>query len=438
MNLERLFEKLESQEYYSANSKKFIETLKEFTRVLQENFDLIPPQNHADMLTILNHKVIPLVRYVQRSETKEVPWSIIPNFEEIIKKSLGDNYIIIIRPQWHWNYAVLMTSVTTFLKAIIEKYLGDPALLQLNDRIHVISFPILEKTNFLLHTVFAHELGHFYQQKYFDHNLHDQWRRDTLNRLIGVLVSKKQYPQRNDPQILIDAEEVIAIYSGMVREILPDIIGYRLLGHSMALALYHFQHWNNDLEFPRGRTNFYPPLKFRVRTLFSSFVDDEIRKLPPGDTVFLSTLHQFQEDVTAYLADERDLNLLESNILSAEALSMFRADLPGIISFCEGETDTVAYVFDPIEIQTLIDRISDTIPPNELNRKPAKLGDIFLSGWAYYYHLLVSDKEFYENKDDYDTRFRWLSRLLLKAANLTYVHSYYGSQQKSYANAQQI
>ena len=200
INLDRLFKKLDAQEYYSANSKKFLETLKEFSRVLQDNFDLIPPQNHADMLTLLNHKVIPLVRYVQRSETKEVPWSLIPNFEEIVKKSLGDNYVIIIRPQWHWNYAVLMTNVTSFLKAIVEEYLGDPDLLLLDDRIHVISFPMLEKTNFLLHTVFGHELGHFYQQKYFSANLTDAWYRQTVNKLIPQLVSKKTYPRPDDPQ----------------------------------------------------------------------------------------------------------------------------------------------------------------------------------------------------------------------------------------------
>ena len=247
-SLERLLEKLEANEYYSDHSKTFLFILKNFTQTLRNHFSNVPPSMHRLLLSLLNFHLIPLVRYVQRSETKEIHWSLIPSLEQIIKKSLGDSYIVVIRPQWHWNYSVLTSDISIFLRNIVKNFLGDEDLLPIDKKIHVISFPLLEKTNFLLHTILGHEIGHFYQEDYFTKKLDDDWKVKTTNELITKLSESEHISDfdKNQPpqQLISQAKEILEIYKGMVREILPDLIGYILLGPSIVFALYNFSLWN--------------------------------------------------------------------------------------------------------------------------------------------------------------------------------------------------
>jgi len=414
-NIENYINKLESNEYYSDNYKIYLGIHKKFINCLIRNLDKIPTFLYQELLKHLNYEFIPILRYIQRSQTKDIPWSLIPNIEKIINDLLGNNFIILLRPQWHWNYSVIVQDRSSYLKNIVLFFTKNKNLLKIKEKTHVISFPILEKTNFLSHTIFGHEIGHFFQQIYFTKYLTKNWRKEQINKLLKSLKEEQEIERP------YKVEEIMNIYQGMVREILPDIIGYFLFGPSMLFVLYYFSYWHDDTCEPNNENNYYPPLKYRIRILEELFEND-LKENNKSNKIF----SKFNEEIKSYLSHENDLVLLRSNIIFKYAFDMFENEenKSNIINFCKNILKSRIYNFDAEKIEKLIeDRIKNTIPPNEYKMKPVELGDIFLSGWIYYYDLL-KEKETLK-KDEYIKLHVRLDRLLLKASNSTYIHSYY-------------
>ena len=145
-------------------------------------------------------------------------------------------------------------------------------------------------------------------------------------------------------------------------------------------------------------------------------------------SVFLKTMSLFKEDLSQYLNTPNDVTLLQQYSLSNEALNIFKTNISSIINYCKEKTESIAYRFSSKKIEKLINRITENIPPNEIDGKPVELGDIFLSGWTFYYDTLNHDPEFAINPESYWKMHSRLSRLLLKAANLAYIQSYYESK----------
>ena len=547
-NIENFVNKLESNEYYSDNYKIYLGIHKEFINCLIKNLDKIPTFLYQELLKHLNYEFIPILRYIQRSQTKDIPWSLIPNIERIINDLLGNNFIILLRPQWHWNYSVIVQDRSSYLKNIVLFFTKNKNLLEIKEKTHVISFPVLEKTNFLSHTIFGHEIGHFFQEIYFANYLTKNWRKEQVNKLLELLKEEKETVRPNK------IEEIMNIYQGMVREILPDIIGYFLLGPSMLFVLYYFSYWHDDTCEPNTENNYYPPLKYRIRIL-QKLLENDMKGSTKKEKLFL----KFNEEIKSYLSDKSDLSLINSHNLFKNAFDMFENEenKSNIINFCKkilkngyslfsvcdilewkdfikslkekrdtdpdkkqirdfldeeskefienwehGKTlneeskesiikglndilkrkdfykaeafenielsreakelydkglDNLCdnqvqrfnrilfesiypheitkslknriYNFNAKKIEKLIkDRIKKTIPPNEYKMKPVELGDIFLSGWIYYYNLL-REKDIF-SKDKYIKQHIKLDRLLLKASNLIYIHSYYLDHKK--------
>lgn len=419
-NIENYINKLESNEYYSKNNEIYLAIHKKFINCLIRNLDKIPTFLYQELLKHLNYVFIPILRYIQRSQTKDIPWSLIPNIEKIINDLLGNNFIILVRPKWHWDYSVIVHDRSSYLKNIVLFFTKNKNLLKIKEKTHVISFPFLEKTNFLLHTIFGHEIGHFFQQIYFTKYLTKNWREKKINKLLELL-KKEQETERP-----YKVEEIMNIYQGMVREILPDIIGYFLLGPSMLFVLYYFSYWNDDICKPNTENNYYPPLKYRIRIL-QELLDNDMKGSTKKEKLFL----KFNTEIKSYLKDQSDLSLLNSHNLFKYAFDMFENEenKSNIINFCKKILKNRIYNFDAVKIEKLIkDRIKKTIPPNEYKKKPVELGDIFLSGWIYYYDLL-KEKETLK-KDEYVNKHVNLDRLLLKASNSIYIHSYYLDHKK--------
>lgn len=271
-----------------------------------------------------------------------------------------------------------------------------------------------------MHTVIGHEIGHFYQQTYFLEILAQDWEARTVNELLPTLSTRYQ---TLDEQLL-QAQEILKIYRGMVREILPDVIGYLLFGPSILFAHYCFSSWMNDKIPPSVQSNYYPPLKMRMRILYENYFQKDVLAIKKSrGGIFKKTILNLDTNLDKYLQIQDDISLLNSNFHSAEALKIFNRTLQDIIKFCKSKIDKNIYKFNPRIINELINRIDDNIPPNEIQAKPIKLGDIFLSGWIYYFHSL--DDEIFSNGDNYIIRYDIISKLLLKASNLAFIHTLY-------------
>ncbi len=421
--------KLESYEYYSDSPTQFIGILKEVVLNLEKYFSKIPETKkfQQSLLQTLNYSFIPILRYIHRSQTRSIPWSLIPNIEQIIKKLLGEEYLILIRPQWHWNFSLLIQDLNTFYKDIFNYYMKDNTLYVNSKHIHVISFPNLERNNFLIHTVIGHEIGHFVQQKFFLDQLTDEWELNLVNQLrkeIEINNSAESDDKNLLKKFVQRSEEIILILKGLLREIIPDIIGYYLLGPSILFALYTFTFWNNDNDLPQKENNHYPSLKFRIRIIYEWFFKLDFENLlqSSSDSDVLQELIDFNNEIKSYLSDNQDKLKLESDPNAKIALKLFIERKDNIVTYCDSNINGQKYELNNKRISDLVDRITEKLPPNELDDNPVQLSEIFLSGWIYYYKYL---KEMNLSEEKYVKEYEILSKLLLKASSLVYIHSHY-------------
>jgi hypothetical protein len=318
---------------------------------------------------------------------------------------------------------LIASNLAEYFKQIIRIFTGD-ANYQIGQNIHVISFPVLEKTNFLLHTIFGHEIGHFYQQKYFDKYFVPDWEKKVAEDIYKKIYERD--PKQDVLQIASQTTEAINIYKGAVREVLPDIMAYLLFGPSILFALYFLSVWFPDYELPEKKNDYYPPLKSRIRFLYENFFRSEVAQLKKDENVVNQMLFYFSESVSEYLSDDFDKQEIESNQTCSVAYTLFNNDLRGIIDFGQNSIGTNKYIFESTFIQSLVDRISIFIPPNEVGERTSKLADLFLCGWIHFYETFSKSTSDNKTLKDFVKHYKQQSLLLLKAANLIHAKSIYG------------
>lgn len=426
-NIKRYIYKLEANEYYSENNKFYLEIHEKFIDIfLSKNLEeILPSDFFIEFLIFLNHKLIPTLRYVKRSQTKDVPWSLIPNLEKIVNGLLGDNYIILLRPQWNWNYTVMIYDRCEYLKSKVMEFTSKD-LRKIDKKVHIISFPILEKTNFLLHTIIGHEIGHFYQKNFFDKNLTNKWEKQKNYELITKLKEKRSTKKTEDSILsriedAKNAKEIIRIYKGMVREIIPDIIGYLIFGPSMLFVLYYFHFWHPDTS-PSIVNQYYPPLNLRIKILQELF-DSDLKKINTKNRSYISTLNKFNKEISEYLLKDDFIKFSKSSNNFEIAYEIFKGNKSKIIDFCYKKVNPKIYNFDIDNFDDLIEKLVNLIPPNESKKnEPVQLADIFLSGWIYIYKTLLDNKSI---DKDYNEIYSLTSKLLLKASSSIYIHEHY-------------
>jgi hypothetical protein len=123
-----------------------------------------------------------------------------------------------------------------------------------DDKIHIFSFPFLEKNNVLLNSVLGHEIGHFY---------HKSWERDIYTEkeknYNNIL---KQYYDDCYKDDLFKAyentEEGLKILGGFYREVIPDFYGYHLFGPSIIFSLFDISAFETRSILPTASNRYYP------------------------------------------------------------------------------------------------------------------------------------------------------------------------------------
>jgi len=422
--IQHYIKKLEAKEYYSKNNIVCLNIHKQFINALYDNVNEIKPKFYEQLLRYINYEYIQQLRYIQRSQTKEVPWSIIPNFEKIINNLLGDNYIFILRPQWKWNYKIITEHPSTSFNKIFYDLTKCKDKLRIEEETLVISFPVIEKTNFLFHTIIGHEIGHLFQKIYFKKFLTKEWEKETINKYLLLKLIRDEFVNVEQIDHYSDKlEHIISIYKGLVKEILPDIIGYFLLGPSMLFALYFFAKWNIDNVKPLPkRGNHYPPLKYRIRVLYDLFKES----CKENQSKDFSLPEDFLVEIEDYLSDDADILIFRAFIYNYayQLFTKYEYNIQHIINFSKEMLGDEIYRLDYGKLKYLInERIKKQIPPNEIDGNPVRLGDIFVSGWMYFYEKLIKEGEV--DIERFIKEQIILDRLLLKASNLIYIHSYY-------------
>jgi hypothetical protein len=112
-------EEMDDDTYFNRASNIAIENYKTLIKYFIEHFPDIDTIDYRRLYLLINKRIIPDLRYVQRAKTRNIPWSLISNLDAILKKELGEEYLLLFRPQWQFNFSVFTDDLVFYLKKIL-------------------------------------------------------------------------------------------------------------------------------------------------------------------------------------------------------------------------------------------------------------------------------------------------------------------------------
>ena len=423
IGLADFIDELGEYDYYNEASNIAIKNYSVMIRYMKENIDRVNPAQYVKLYRLLNLHIIPNIRYIQRTETRNIPWSLISNLDEILKTELGKDYWLLFRPQWNFNYAVVTEDLITYLTKILVLFFPtDKEKIRnifTDEKIHIFSFPFLEKTNVLLNSIIGHEIGHFF---------HSKWERDDYGQLKernteslttyyeGLLQADIVKPYEN-------AEEGTKILDGMYREIVSDIYGYFLFGPSLMFALFDVSEYLGEQTLPTHDNGYYPSNKYRIRVMMKFlFANDkgvnDLLKKSGECSVYLGKIIG---EIGEYLREEDDVALFIEKRKKEKEL--FESSLPDIIEKI-GNSMHIKYLKYE-NTDKLFANLEKNLPINELDYEPINTMQIIFAGWIYFKKI---NEEY--SGDDYVLNSQILMRILLKSLHSSFINRDYNEKKK--------
>jgi hypothetical protein len=417
-------EEMDDDDYFNSASNVAIENYKILVEYFIEHFPDIDAIDYQRLYLLINKYIIPDLRYVQRAKTRNIPWSLVSNLDEMLKREFGNDYLLLFRPQWQFNFSVFTDDLIFYLKKIlliffpaneteINKTFSDK-------KIHIFSFPFLEKTNVLLNSIIGHEIGHFY---------HKRWKENEYPKMLDEYNKKlKEYYEGITPDDFFIAydntEEGLKILSGMYREIISDIYGYFLFGPSIIFSLYEFSTFETNLILPAEKNDYYPMTKYRIRILMKYLLEKDrgIAELLSDDREYSYYFKKHIDRINQYLSTDDDLRLFSAE--KSFEKKLFESSLDSIINGIKKNIS--GEYLDYGNINRLFDKLEKGIPINEIDGVPIDITKILLAGWIYF--IKINEKHV---DNEYILNYQILMRLLLKSLHSSYVHKKYLNERKA-------
>jgi hypothetical protein len=418
-------EEMDDDDYFNNASNIAIENYKILVNYFINHFSDIDAINYERLYLLINKYVIPDIRYVQRAKTRNIPWSLVSNLDEMLKKEFGNDYLLLFHPQWQFNFSVFTDDLVFYLKKIlliffpaneteINKIFSDK-------KIHIFSFPFLEKTNVLLNSIIGHEIGHFYHKRWEENEypkIRNEYNKE-LKEYYGGIITRDDFFSAYD-----NTEEGLKMLSGMYREIISDIYGYFLFGPSIIFSLYEFSTFETHMTLPAENNEYYPMTKYRIRILMKYLLekDKRITGLLSADKESSCYFKKHIDRINQYLGKDDDLRLFSAKRSIEKKL--FESSLDSIIGTVK-KSISEDYL-DYGDINRLFGKLEKGIPINELDGVPIDITKILFTGWIYF--IKINEK--YEG-DEYILNYQILMRLLLKSLHSSYVHKKYLNESKA-------
>ncbi len=263
--LNKYIEQLKSRNYASKGYVQFANDLQKIIEIIINNNDKILDVHLTNFSDFLNIEILSIISYLEKSTPEYIPWSMLPELKIICEKLINSEEEIILKADNELNYTVQSPDIITWLINEVQAYTGE-----LEDfkktrfiRPRILTIPYLERTNVLLHSILFHEIGHYFEKNFSDDS-------NNKNIITNILLEafNKQYKKGTDFDIdLFTLNESTNILVGAIREIYSDIFGVFYGGLPFLFALRHFSINKTQLHMPNKETDYYPPLKFRLRKI---------------------------------------------------------------------------------------------------------------------------------------------------------------------------
>lgn len=438
-SLRETLNSLKGKDLFSAAPREIIDALIEVSDEVIAYHDELSKLNAEDIdfirLSLFLSQLHILMEEIKTVEMSDVPVELLPFLQQIMEKYDKDS-MIYLRPTKEYNYAHI--SLLDFIYNTARKNLGYEK--ENHKRISRICFPLSEKNNVLLHCIFSHEIGHYFNEKFLIlDGLIPTLKIDTKILMEIIEIKKKQMAETKKVvdgkpvtlALFVEIEEMRAefaekytkVMANWLKELIADAIGASLLGPAFFFSLVELasssstygDYWDS-----------HPPLFLRIVVILS--VLDNL-----GYSKNFEKFSKIHDKI-------KGLRSLSSSLLEKEEsdleLRLLKSSIKPVLSKLIKETNIhISPIYDLTEVDKeiteLIKLTKNLIPPNEIilrqERKsyPANPVAILNASWIVkleyiedLYNLLNANTVI----DKYRTRVI-LNEHTLKALELTDIHS---------------
>lgn len=333
------------------------------------------------------------LRYIEGASADKIPWGLIRPIERLLREVVPGSSAM-VRARWSYNYSIFELN-DYYRKALkpllsantLQGIFGDP-----NQKFFLVSAPLIERDNILLHLVLGHEIGH----RIADACLEGEDKVNLLNSVAARIGDGKWY----DPEIeslgpLIALQRRQALMSRILEirrrgleEIISDLSGLYLFGPAFLFALNEFA-YDDVLDSLPTPDQYYPPWRFRYRECLKVF--DAINATQLG--TFLGNGEPAPRVKEAYDArveylrqitgSNADVMAIDRDNLIKRAYAEIAAVLPTISPFIMERLGPLVYEISLAkdDFPVLLERLAAGVPPNEGAKGTCDFRSAFTVGW---------------------------------------------------------
>ena len=332
----------------------------------QENLEMTS-KRFGTLLSILHMFLGDIVN----SQSQYTPAPFIPCLENLVEKYIPGGYII-VKSAWNFNYS--FAEISQYIKNMLV-YSGISIDNDFPEHLVYLSFPRVEKENVLLHCVFAHEIGHFFNTV------------KEISNHISIHIE--------DPKILVT---IPSLYSQLLRsiqswykELVSDVFGIHLFGPAYFCS---FTELGLSFSLLNDASLEHPPALMRLKLMMSvlknlGFLDYSQDMDRTTNSVDNINYYKFFENWEKFLDTNESLFSNPLYYLISQSVSTVHTDIKGKVKEFIKDNGYSADEFRS-EVPPLIERVLKLIPPNEIiskNNEDTKIPNfvsIINSCWMVY------------------------------------------------------
>jgi hypothetical protein len=440
---ERRLRNLRSAHYPSEIAIRFIDGLKteletQRARINQcvEDYSLDPKhqgENLKSQHRLLTEKLT-YINCLERAQTQEVPWSLVPSIERLAATLLPGKQLLTTCTH-DFNYSIHWYRTP---KSAIQQFL-------------VLELPAIHKTNALLHILVGHELLHPLLEDFF--------KRETPQVAARLKTACEAMSSSGVPEALRNqplgelVETARDIWQRALEELMCDMGCAAIFGPAALFASIAFVVGSDLDDCPSAVGAFYPPPRFRIRQVLRYAFDEECadnawweptnpernnsqeipNKLSPlqrlsellGKQNFpwaMRILREHMRVIGEEVRKKTDLDLIAKNPLVCLAYKEVKGSLATAWEYVRDTVQStgVGWLETIEEVPELLRSLERLVPPGEIrdrdnahHTRAAPLSAISIAAWLYQLNQEVragSDPE-----GDLLTSYHRLCRLMLKA-----------------------
>lgn len=421
-----------------------LEYLRSYQRAPDDTIRSIKIVSHFLCYELASH-----IRFAEGASIDRTPGSFVRALEKLVDSmDLLPDSTLIVRPQWHYNFKIF--ELRRHYEHTLDKYLEPKTVQEILSKfkknIYIISFPGFQRENIIIHTILGHELGHPIAYEYLQFIEDKTYQYDVEKRVADAFKKEDIFKRALKPLSRDEKDKykakiiqtIVLLRDGFVSEILSDLVSVYVFSLGALFSLASWCRDERDIDTPDLNLNHpHPAWRTRLRLIVKELNTEDLSILNQDFSQYhieksfsqeiASCIRKKLSEVEELVSIKSDEDFLESHPITQIAYHFTKQALPDIRSFLKQRLVRYKLKSHYTDILKCAQRLQHSIPPNAINEyyiyepKIANLQTILIGGSLYKETFLSSMPLGQEKK--YIERFDQLNQLLMKALELSLIHS---------------